>query len=501
MTCDNPDTEKLPAAVDAHLRETNPWWQGKPGPEHPRFRRWAFGTLLKKMDAGIAPAVVLRGPRQVGKTTLQFQMIDFLMKERNVAPRRIMRVQFDELPPLGGVQLPILAAARWFAQNILGKTLNEAARDKEAAYLFFDELQVLPAWAPQLKALVDHHTVKVFATGSSALRIEAGRDSLAGRLATVDIGTLLLREISGLGGGPEIAPHLPHNGLEPLLHFEFWRDLQSHGERQRDARDRAFKAFSGRGGYPAAHLQAAMPWAELADQLNETVIRRVIRHDLPGGGRSARRDQALLEEAFRLACRYAGQAPGKALFIREVKNALGEAVAWRRISRALNMLDGSLLLRLVRPAELRLKRTGGYGDKLCICDHALRASWLQEVVPLDSEGLERAPHLADLAGRLAESAVGYYLAGLPHLDLAHFPARSAKPEVDFILSVGDRRIPLEVKYRRRLDELEDTQGLRAFLEKRANNAPFGILVGMTDDARVRDPRIITVSLPSLLLLR
>jgi len=92
-------------------------------------------------------------------------------------------------------------------------------------------------------------------------------------------------------------------------------------------------------------------------------------------------------------------------------------------------------------------------------------------------------------------------AGLPHLDLAYFPARSAEPEVDFILSVGDRRIPLEVKYRRRLDELEDTQGLRAFLEKRANNAPFGILVTMTDDVRVRDPRIITVSLPSLLLLR
>ena len=67
--------------------------------------------------------------------------------------------------------------------------------------------------------------------------------------------------------------------------------------------------------------------------------------------------------------------------------------------------------------------------------------------------------------------------------------------------MGARRIPLEVKYRRRLDELEDTQGLRAFLEKRENNAPFGVLVTMTDDIRVRDPRIITVSLPSLLLLR
>lgn len=501
MTSDNSDTEKLPAAVDAHLRETNPWWEGKPSKEIPKYRRWAFQAALRKMELGLAPAVVVRGPRQVGKTILQAQIIEHLLREKGVRPQRILRVQFDELPPLGDVQLPILAVARWFARNILGKTLNEAARDREAAYLFFDELQLLPAWAPQLKALVDHHSIKVFATGSSALRIEAGRDSLAGRLTTLDMGTLLLREISALGGGAEIAPHLPHNGLEPLLHFEFWQALQAHGESRREARDRAFKAFSERGGYPVAHVQTAMPWAELADQLNETVIRRVIQHDLLSGGKSAKRDQALLEEAFRLACRYAGQAPAKALFIREVKNALGKDVTWQRVLRALNLLDGSLLLKLVRPAELRLKKTGGGGDKLCLCDHGLRASWLQEVVPLDSDGLERAPHLADLAGHLAESAAGYFLAGLPHLDLAHFPARATEPEVDFILTVGDRRIPLEVKYRRHLDELEDTQGLRAFLEKRANNAPFGVLVAMTDDVRVRDPRIITVSLPSLLLLR
>ncbi|MEK6536787.1 MAG: hypothetical protein AABZ63_04810, partial [Actinomycetota bacterium] len=249
---------------------------------------------------------------------------------------------------------------------------------------------------------VDHHTVKVFVTGSSALRIEAGRDSLAGLLTTVDIGTLLLREISVLSGGADITPHLPHNGLEPLLHFEFWQALQAYGESRREARDRAFKAFSERGGYPAAHVQAAMPWPELADQLNETVIRRVIQHDLLSGGKSARRDQALLEEVFRLACRYAGQAPGKALFIREVKSALGKDVTWQRILRALDMLDGSLLLKLVPPAELRLKKAGG-GDKLCLCDHGLRASWLQEVVPLDSDGLNQAPHLADLAGHLAES--------------------------------------------------------------------------------------------------
>ena len=48
--------------------------------------------------------------------------------------------------------------------------------------------------------------------------------------------------------------------------------------------------------------------------------------------------------------------------------------------------------------------------------------------------------------------------------------------MDFVLTVGDYRIPIEVKYRQRIDPHRDTLGLRAFLEKTANNAPFGLLI-------------------------
>ncbi len=139
--------------------------------------------------------------------------------------------------------------------------------------------------------------------------------------------------------------------------------------------------------------------------------------------------------------------------------------------------------------------------KVCLCDHALRASWLQEVVPLDAAGLAENPHLADLAGRLAESVLGYFLASIPNLDVAHFPARGAEPEVDFVLTVGTRRIPVEVKYRRRIDPHEDTRGLRAFLEKSVYNAPLGLLVTLEDGVIVPDPRIIPISLPALLWSR
>ena len=87
------------------------------------------------------------------------------------------------------------------------------------------------------------------------------------------------------------------------------------------------------------------------------------------------------------------------------------------------------------------------------------------------------------------------------LDLAHLPARHGEPEIDFVLTIGTRRIPLEVKYQRRVDPLRDTEALRTFVEKAANNAPFGLIVTQTDMPPLADPRIVALPLSSLMLMR
>lgn len=320
MTGNDPDIFdklRLPPELDAYLRGTNPWWTDKPGRVLPSYQRWAFAALLRKLESRIAPVVVLRGARQVGKTTIQEQVIERL-REDGVEPRRILRVQFDEIPSLKRLQEPILSIVRWYENRILGSTLNEAAHSGKPSLILFDEVQNLASWAPQIKALVDHHSVQVVVTGSSALRIEAGRDSLAGRITTLELGPLLLREIAGLTLGDAPPPLLPQNGLEPLLDQATWRRLELHGREYAELRDTAFTAFSERGGYPFVHANPDASWPEIADQLNETVIRRVIRHDLRMGDRGQKRDEHLLEEVFRLACRYAGQAPGQAHLLSEL---------------------------------------------------------------------------------------------------------------------------------------------------------------------------------------
>jgi len=290
---------------------------------------------------------------------------------------------------------------------------------------------------------------------------------------------------------------LPVNGLSRLKTQSFWQELREFGIQHQEVRQAAFAAFSERGAYPIAHLYADIPWEEMAVQLNETIISRVIQHYLriSVGEKGLQRDEKLLEEFFRFSCCYIGQTPKQTFYLDEIKRAMGTHIDWRRILTYLHFLESTLLLSLIKPLEIRLKRPLGM-DKLCICDHALRASWLQEVIPLTETELSNNPHLSVLAGHLAESIVGYFISSLlfnicfgngakrisrnynitwvsgnrtsfpsPQIlalakvlfissllfvGVSHFPERDKEPEVDFILTVGDQRIPIEVKYRKKL---------------------------------------------------
>ncbi|MEK8019940.1 MAG: AAA family ATPase [Candidatus Parabeggiatoa sp.] len=151
----------------------------------------------------MTPVVALRGPRQVGKTTLIQQIIQHLLDE--------------------GVP-----------------------------------------WAPQLKHLVDMSAVRVMITGSSALKIAKAQDSLAGRVSTIEMGPLFLREIAAFRGWDELPPFLtPFNGLAQLKTQKFWQDLREFGQQYQTIRQSAFTAFSERGAYPIAHLYPDAPWEEM----------------------------------------------------------------------------------------------------------------------------------------------------------------------------------------------------------------------------------------------
>ena len=111
--------------------------------ETPDMRRWAYDEVLERFHTNIAPVVAMRGPRQVGKTTIQQQVIERLLLLEQVPPQQILRVQFDEAPALGKLENPVESIVRWFEDQILGESLNAAAQGGRKVYLFLDEVQNL----------------------------------------------------------------------------------------------------------------------------------------------------------------------------------------------------------------------------------------------------------------------------------------------------------------------------------------------------------------------
>jgi predicted AAA+ superfamily ATPase len=481
------------------LERTNPWWMGRTDRPDERFRRWAFDEVLAQLKSNTAPVVAMRGPRQVGKTTLQKQIIEHLLNIDRVPPERILRVQFDDVPALGNLQQPVEAIVRWFEENILRSTSNTVAAQGGHVYLFFDELQNMPKWSEQLKSLADHAKAKIFVTGSSALRIAKGRDSLAGRISTIELGPLRLYEIAGIRNLGDLPPFAPHNPTADWLRPDFWNGLLAHAQKHRKVLSAAFAFFSERGAYPVCHKASGAEVGRLADLVVDAVVRRTVEHDPVGTWKRRGVDRRLLAEVFRVVCRYAGQAPATRKIAEIISGVLKTNLREPVVDHALRFLTDAMLVHQIEPLQMLLRRQAN-PSKLCLCDHFVRNAFLQEYVPLDPAVLSTCHETQSfMAGHIIESVVGYYLSGIPGLDVNWAPPRRGEEEIDFIGTVGTRRLPIEIKYQRTLCN-KDILALDQFCGDPVYEAKVAILISQTASGPL-SPSTFAVPAPAFLLLR
>ena len=489
----------LPKALVQALERFNPWWRGQPGKPTPPYRRWAFREALRRLDSKVAPVVAIRGPRQVGKSTIQEQIVEELLRVRGIAPRRILRVQFDETPALGPLKNPIETVVRWFEDNVLAESVNAAAQRGEDVYLLFDELQNLPRWSAQLKSLVDHVSARTLVTGSSALRIARGRDNLAGRMTTIELGPLRVYEIAGMRSLGSLPTFASEKALEEWTSREFWRGLCAHAARHKKVLYEAFGQFSRLGGYPICHKEPNGDPALLSTQVVGDVVTKTIEHDPRSYGRRGPIDVALVRESFRLVCRYAGQSVSYQELARQLSQVLGVGVKHHQVQEAVQFLADTMLIHQVPPLEL-LQKKQARPPKLCLCDHFVRNAWLREIVPLAPDELAQASEpVATMAGHIIESVVGYYLMGIPGLEVAWFPKRAREPEVDYVLTLGLKRLPIEVKYQSGQPNPHDCRGVNAFCGREHYGAGFGLVLTQKESGRLND-QVIAVPAAAFMLV-
>lgn len=158
------------------MRIENPWW-GESGQTdevykqmRPRACIESFAKLVETKD--VRRAVVLMGPRRVGKTVLLQHIIQKLL-DKDIPPRSVAYLSLDQ-PLYSNLSMEELATLVFQAGG------GEATRP---AFLFLDEIQYLKDWERHLKVFVDSYPhIKCVVSGSAAaaLRLKS-MESGAGR--------------------------------------------------------------------------------------------------------------------------------------------------------------------------------------------------------------------------------------------------------------------------------------------------------------------------------
>ena len=149
-------------------------------------------------------ATVVIGVRRAGKTFLLYQEIPRLL-ESGVDRRDILYANFkdDRLQPA----TPDLLAR--FLETFC--RFNPAAR-RRTAYLFLDEIQMIPGWPRFVRRVLDTENVRMYLTGSSAKMLHADvATELRGRGLAVEVFRFSFSESNAAAGveSPAVMPPGP----------------------------------------------------------------------------------------------------------------------------------------------------------------------------------------------------------------------------------------------------------------------------------------------------
>jgi uncharacterized protein len=172
----------------SRLWQDNPWWAtGQIDEDYSKMQRRLYFDLFYPLveDISIRRAVILMGPRRVGKTVMIYHAIDNLLKS-GVSPQQIAYVSVEN-PFFNKMPLEQLF------KMCMKATGKESPKDW---YVFFDEIQYLKDWEVHLKSMVDSYShVKFVASGSAAAALKLkSNESGAGRFTDFMLPPLTFNE-------------------------------------------------------------------------------------------------------------------------------------------------------------------------------------------------------------------------------------------------------------------------------------------------------------------
>ena len=132
-------TDILRKQILSKMKADNPWWDtGKIFEDYASMQKRLYFSLFYPMvkDLSIRRAIILLGPRRVGKSVMLFHTIEKLIQD-GVFPSHIVYLSVDT-PLYNGIALEELF--------LLAKEAIGESDEKDPYFVFFDEIQYLKDW-------------------------------------------------------------------------------------------------------------------------------------------------------------------------------------------------------------------------------------------------------------------------------------------------------------------------------------------------------------------
>lgn len=404
------------------LTAYNPWWKtGTVSPKMTKtYKRFAYYEAMKWLDQqDIRRTVVLTGTRRVGKTTIQYQMIENLLA-RGISPQRIVFISMDHpMLKLSGIG------------DIL-ECYHENIYAEQDAYYFFDEIQYAQDWDKWLKIIYDMQPdIRMVATGSaSPALVKGNQESGAGRWTVIQVPTMSFYEYCELLNLPR--PQLPET-LKITHMLRMTQPERSQIMLQLQKVHNYFNRYLQIGGFPELALSDNDLMAQQI--MREDVVDKVLKRDLPSLYNI--RNATELERIFLYLCNVSSEIVSIEAIAKELSG-----VSRPTVENYIRYLESANLIYQSYPVNMAGKKVLKASPKIYIADAAIRNAVLMDESVL-TDPIEM--------GKLVETAVYKHVAAFYYqqaTSVGYYRGGKKGKEIDIVVDKPNAyNILIEVKYR------------------------------------------------------
>lgn len=394
------------------------------------------------------------GPRRVGKSTIIYQTINYLIEIEKIDKKRILFFSCDDPSLFFNEEDKISDVLEIYFKEILEENI---ANLKEKVYIFIDEIHFAKKWQNYLKVCVDRkYNIKFIVTGSSSLHMfKDASESLLGRIENIYVLPLTFHEFLNFYRTymlneedleiPRFDFDEPDKGFKALEKLYYDETVKMQVQR-------ILREYMIVGGYPEYfETREVEIWQK---QLTEDVITRGIYKDILSIYNI--KSPEILEKLMY----YIADNNSQTFSYSGMSGVFG--IDTVTLISYVGYLKQAFLINVLENYSTNMGKVIRSNKKMSILDNGIQNSLLKRKL-LDSSQM----------GHIVEGMVDFDIQAICEKEnyKEYYYRNTEKEEIDIILDRKIDIIPIEVKYTNKIEK-SDITTIKKFVEKN-KNAPLG----------------------------